>query len=48
MGLRRTIKLALIELINYSIKKSETIKQNSILSLFLNIFVASETKRIFV
>ena len=47
MGLRRTIKLALIGRINNSIKKSETIKQNSIHCLFLNIFVARH-ERIFV
>ena len=40
MGLRRTIKLALIGRINTSIKKSEAIKQNSIQLLFLDIFVA--------
>ena len=40
MGLRRTIKLALIGRINTSIKKSKAIKQNSIHLLFLDIFVA--------
>ena len=42
MELRRAIKLALIGHINTSIKKSEAIKQNSILSLFFTIFVGSE------
>jgi hypothetical protein len=40
MELRRIIKLALISRINTSIKKSVVIKQNSILCIFLDIFVA--------